>query len=231
MTVATREDLLMRSDGPDGPRRWRRVISHLWSSLHTSITVKTVMDLDSSALPCPPPRLDTFAVEASHTAASTRAPTTFRITHRELQGSTMAQQRLNNGSFGAAPKPVLEAEMAHRSWWRANPDAAYFGIGSSSLDARLAAAADAAAVAIGAPAGSVALVENATVATAIIASRWAKALREGRHERRSVLLLDVCYKAVAYSVRDLCGAAGGALSFASVPFPTAHFLTRRPRAS
>lgn len=116
----------MRSDGPDGPRRWRRVISHLWSSLHTSITVKTVMDLDSSALPCPPPRLDTFAVEASHTAASTRAPTTFRITHRELQGSTMAQQRLNNGSFGAAPKPVLEAEMAHRSWWRANPDAAYW---------------------------------------------------------------------------------------------------------
>jgi len=127
--------------------------------------------------------------------------------------------RLNNGSFGAAPQPVLKAEMAHRSWWRANPDAAYFGIGSSSLDARLAAAADAAAVAIGAPAGSVALVENATVATAIIASRWAKALREGRHERRSVLLLDVCYKAAAYSVRDICGAAGGALSFASVPFP------------
>ena len=118
--------------------------------------------------------------------------------------------RLNNGSFGAAPQPVLKAEMAHRSWWRANPDAAYFGIGASSLDARLAAAADAAAVAIGAPAGSVALVENATVATAIIASRWAKALREGRHERRSVLLLDVCYKAAAYSVRDICGAAGGA---------------------
>jgi len=34
-----------------------------------------------------------------------------------------------------------------------------------------------------------------------------------------VLLLDCCYKAVAYSVRDICEPAGGQLSFASVPFP------------
>ncbi len=127
--------------------------------------------------------------------------------------------RLNNGSFGASPRTVIEAEHQHRSWWRANPDAAYFGTGRSSLDARLAAAADTAATALGAPAGSVALVENATVATAIIANRWAKALREDPRGSNGVLLLDICYKAVAYSVRDICEPAGGALSFATVPFP------------
>jgi len=126
--------------------------------------------------------------------------------------------RLNHGSFGSAPQPVLDAEAAHRAHWRSNPDAAYFGTGSESLDARLAAAADSAAAAMAAPAGSVALVENATVATAIVANRWAKALRH-RSNGGGVLLLDCCYKAVAYSVRDICEPAGGQLSFASVPFP------------
>ena len=126
--------------------------------------------------------------------------------------------RLNNGSFGSAPQPVLEAEATHRAHWRSNPDAAYFGTGSESLDARLEVAAESVAATFNAPSGSVALVENATVATAIIANRWAKKLR-ARPPGDGVLLLDVCYKAVAYSLREICEPAGGRLHFAEVPFP------------
>ena len=128
--------------------------------------------------------------------------------------------RLNNGSFGSSPRPVVEEEAANRALWRSNPDAAYFGTGAASLDARLSASADSAASALGAPSGSVALVENATVAVAIIAGRWEKALREKQgDERRGILLLDVCYKAVAYSLREICEPAGGELHYAHIPFP------------
>lgn len=126
--------------------------------------------------------------------------------------------RLNNGSFGASPCQVLADEAQHRAWWRANPDAAYFAAGADSLDSRLLAAADAAAAALSAPLNSVALVENATVATAIVANRWSKLLRQ-RAAGGSVMLLDVCYKAVAYSMRQFCEPAGGTIKFAHVPFP------------
>ena len=126
--------------------------------------------------------------------------------------------RLNNGSFGSTPRLVIDAEAAHRDEWRSNPDALYFGTGTEALDARLAAAADAAAGALGAPNGSVALIENATMAVAIIANRWARRLRE-RPGRSGVLLLDACYKAVEYSLRAICEPAGAQLHHAPVPFP------------
>jgi len=75
--------------------------------------------------------------------------------------------RLNHGSFGAAPQPVLEAADAARSTWLAQPDAEYF---SGSLDADLEAASTAAAELINA--SSAALVENATVAACIAFHRW-----------------------------------------------------------
>ena len=77
--------------------------------------------------------------------------------------------RLNHGSFGAAPLPVIRVEDAHRLQWRSNPDACYFGEGAASLDTMLASAANDAAGELSAAPGSVALVENATVATSIIA--------------------------------------------------------------
>ena len=60
---------------------------------------------------------------------------------------------------------------------------------------------------------------NATVATSIIARRWADALRSSTSQSRGVLLLDACYKAVAFSVRSICEPAGGQLHFSPVPFP------------
>mmetsp|Transcript_35999 Transcript_35999/g.70832 ORF Transcript_35999/g.70832 Transcript_35999/m.70832 type:complete len:428 (+) Transcript_35999:122-1405(+) len=133
--------------------------------------------------------------------------------------------RLNNGSFGSTPKSVIEAEHVHRSNWRANPDAAYFGGGCGSLDAALISAANAAAGSLSAPSESVALVENASVATAIIASRWGDALRRdganggGGGGRSNILLLDVCYKAVGHCLREICVPAGGRVHYAHVPFP------------
>ena len=68
--------------------------------------------------------------------------------------------RLNHGSFGACPEPVIRAEAGFREAWRANPDAYYFATGPNSLDASLASAAEAAAGVLRAPKASVALVEN-----------------------------------------------------------------------
>ncbi|KAH8048189.1 hypothetical protein JL720_15902 [Aureococcus anophagefferens] len=99
--------------------------------------------------------------------------------------------RLNHGSFGAAPKPVLEAEQAIRMNWLRQPDAEYF---SRALDEDLAAAAAAAGAAIGAPAGTAALVENATVA-AIALHRW----------RGAALLLSCAYGGVKRAARALLG--------------------------
>ena len=129
--------------------------------------------------------------------------------------------RMNNGSFGATPLPVLQAESTYRAQWRANPDAFYFALGAASLDSQLQAASDAAAAALTAPAGSVCLVENATVATSIIANRWAKAIRKQAElgMNQAIMLLDVGYKACAYSMAAICEPAGAALHFSSVPFP------------
>ncbi|CAH0366670.1 unnamed protein product [Pelagomonas calceolata] len=77
--------------------------------------------------------------------------------------------RLNHGSFGATPAPVLAATEACRARWLAQPDEDYF---SGALDADLQEATAAAADAIGAPAEETSLVENATVAAAIVFRRW-----------------------------------------------------------
>ena len=81
--------------------------------------------------------------------------------------------RLNHGSFGATPAPVLAAVENYRAQWLAQPDDEYF---SGALDADLQAATAAAADAIGAPAAETALVENATVAAAVVFRRWSSQL-------------------------------------------------------
>ncbi|KAH8049396.1 hypothetical protein JL722_11926 [Aureococcus anophagefferens] len=75
--------------------------------------------------------------------------------------------------------------------WLRQPDAEYF---SRALDEDLAAAAAAAGAAIGAPAGTAALVENATVATAIAPMA-----------RRGALLLSCAYGGVKRAARALLG--------------------------
>lgn len=105
--------------------------------------------------------------------------------------------RLNHGSFGATPAPVLAAERAIRERWLAHPDAEYF---SGALDDDLAAAATAAGAAIGAPPGTCALVDNASVAAAIVLRRWSAA------RDPTTLLLSCCYGGVRRAAEVTVGA-------------------------
>ena len=88
--------------------------------------------------------------------------------------------RLNHGSFGACPRPVLDAQEEFRREWLAHPDGYYF---TGKLQEGIAAAADAAATVLAPNNGAgidassqVCLVENATVAAVAVAKRWSKAL-------------------------------------------------------
>ena len=125
--------------------------------------------------------------------------------------------RLNHGSFGSSPLSVQRIEQEFRSRWRANPDAQYFG---ATLDDGLKAAAAAAAQRMGASGGAdaISLVENATVATATIARRWERLLREDGGGG-GIMLLSCCYRAVEYSLRAICEPAGGVVHLCPVPFP------------
>ena len=125
--------------------------------------------------------------------------------------------RLNHGSFGAAPVSVLAAQDELRRSWIAHADSYYF---SGCLDEELIAATAAAATASGACPSRTVLVENASVAVAIVAQRWAWALREGSGGARpgdAVAVLE--WRCVA--VRRVA-APGGALALAaSQPYQAA----------
>lgn len=125
--------------------------------------------------------------------------------------------RLNHGSFGATPAPVIKAEELFRARWRANPDAFYFG---QILDSELQTASHHAAnvlhskkskkntnININKELPSVALVENATVAATSIARRWASHQQYGDNHNHNhvVMCLDVAYKAVELGLRHICG--------------------------
>ena len=111
-------------------------------------------------------------------AISRRAASSSTFTRRsaakfanDFDHHALGVARLNHGSFGATPKPVLAAVETCRARWLAQPDDEYF---SGALDAELQAATAAAAGAIGAPVAETALVENATVAAAIVFRRWSQ---------------------------------------------------------
>ena len=118
------------------------------------------------------------SVSRTRAAISRRAASSSTFTRRSAPKFTKdfdhhapGIARLNHGSFGATPAPVLAATEAYRARWLAQPDDEYF---SGALDADLQAATAAAADAIGAPAAETALVENATVAAAIVFRRWSQ---------------------------------------------------------
>ena len=129
--------------------------------------------------------------------------------------------RLNHGSFGSPPLSVQRAEDRLRQRWRENPDAVYFG---DTLSMGLRAAAGTVAEHMGVPdvdGDRISLVENATVATATIARRWERLLRDARrsHTGDGILLMSCCYKAVKYSLKAICEPVGGIVHISPVPFP------------
>lgn len=113
--------------------------------------------------------------------------------------------RLNHGSFGSAPRPVLEAMTAARAAWLAQPDEMYF---TGDLEARLGQSCAACARALNSR-ETVLLVENSTVASAIIAQRW--------RGKGKALVLSVAYGGVVRCLETILGR--DRVVVADVPFP------------
>eukprot|EP00977_Amphora_coffeiformis_P001437 scaffold291_cov168-Amphora_coffeaeformis.AAC.6 len=147
--------------------------------------------------------------------------------------------RLNHASFGAVPKPVLDAQRAFQQEWLSQPDELYF---SGRLHDRMRQAARAGATTLTTtttsttttatttttttshplelPPEQVCLFENATVATCAVAYHWSKSIQPGD----VVVYLDVAYKACVHILKEYCERQGARLVPLSVPFPatTAH---------
>ena len=136
----------------------------------------------------------------------------------EFAHLTPLRARLNHGSFGAAPRSVLRAQTALRDEWLAHPDHFYF---SGRLGHELENATAAAARAAGAAADRTVLVENASVAAAIVFNRWAWLLQQGRHAKPgdAVAMLEWRYGACENILRATVGRAGARLVPVPMPFP------------
>ena len=131
---------------------------------------------------------------------------------------------MNHASFGAVPKPVLDAQEAFRQEWLAQPDELYF---SGHLHDRMRQAAVAGATTLTSsttrantnppqlPPEQVCLFENATVATCAVAYHWSKLIQPND----VVVYLDVAYKSCIHILKEYCERKGARLVSLSVPFP------------
>lgn len=129
--------------------------------------------------------------------------------------------RLNHGSFGACPTAVLHAQHQLRSSWLAQPDIWFF---SGKLQSSLAEAAASVIPFLtkdwqldntNISKDQVCLVENATVATLVVANRWSHKLQPGD----VVVTLSVIYGACLHALREYCEKAGAEICVLKVPFP------------
>lgn len=126
--------------------------------------------------------------------------------------------RLNNGSFGACPKPVMQYWRAQQDAWLAEPDTWYF---AGLLDDALWKATQAAGRCLGTSTQvspkQLCLVENATVAFAAIAGRWAKVVQP----QDVIVVLSIGYGSIPNTLEEFCVRAGARVEVVEVPFPCA----------
>eukprot|EP00929_Paragymnodinium_shiwhaense_P096986 TRINITY_DN58758_c0_g1_i1.p1 TRINITY_DN58758_c0_g1~~TRINITY_DN58758_c0_g1_i1.p1 ORF type:complete len:446 (+),score=46.65 TRINITY_DN58758_c0_g1_i1:60-1397(+) len=127
--------------------------------------------------------------------------------------------RLNHGSFGSCPIPVLRSQDAHRAAWLAAPDELYF---SGELHEKMRVAARStlptflpAAALDDISDDQVCLVENATVATVAVARHWASKIKPGD----IVVYLSVVYGASENILKEHCESRGAILKKLDIPFP------------
>ena len=124
--------------------------------------------------------------------------------------------RLNHGSFGACPKPVLDIQNEYRNIWLEQPDALYF---SGKLHQGIRDAAIAAGTTL-IPTNKilqpehVCLTENATVAACAIAKKWGDELQTGD----VIVVFDVAYKAMVNVLKEYCVSRGASLHVLHLPF-------------
>ena len=123
--------------------------------------------------------------------------------------------RLNHGSFGACPAPVLAHQRRTREQSLAQPDEFYF---SGALDEMMRRAGTSVIPLLGGAnivPEQVCLVENATVATVTIARRWAKRIQPGD----TILVPSIAYRACINILREYCEGVGARLEIIPMPFP------------
>jgi selenocysteine lyase/cysteine desulfurase len=147
-----------------------------------------------------------------------RAISTTITTHpSDFDHHALRVARLNHGSFGACPKPVLAVQKKYRDLWLEQPDAMYF---SGELHAGIRAAAIAAGTCLVPPKAPplqpehLCLTENATVAACAVAKKWGEQIQPGD----VVLHLDVAYKAMVHVLEEYCVSRGAELKVIKLPF-------------
>lgn len=118
---------------------------------------------------------------------------------------------LNHGSFGATPRPVLDAQAE----WRARMEREPVAFFARDLERALDEARAALGAFVGADPDDLAFVTNATTAMNIVARSLR--LRPGDE----VVVLDHAYGAARNIMAEAAGEAGGRLVTAALPFPGA----------
>jgi isopenicillin-N epimerase len=118
---------------------------------------------------------------------------------------------VNNGSFGACPRTVREAQAAWRDRFERQPTAFMH----RDLTALLRHAAAATATYLGAHPADLVFVENASAGINAVL----RSLSVGRHDE--ILLFDQAYGAVRNTVRFVAAASGARIVEVPLPFPRA----------
>ena len=124
--------------------------------------------------------------------------------------------RLNHGSYGAAPRCVLEQQAALRDEQHSNPDH-FLG---PVLGTKMAEARKAVASLMGGDAGSYALLDNATTAASTVALHIAARFQSGEYASGDRILVtrwmyDSCFKAFHH----YCGSLGAIFVIVDLPGP------------
>ncbi|KAK3283748.1 hypothetical protein CYMTET_8571 [Cymbomonas tetramitiformis] len=171
--------------------------------------------------------------QESHETSQAQGFSKLRVPSADFAHHRVGVARLNHGSFGSPPAPVLEKAQEYRSEWLAQPDEWYY---ADRLEDGLRSSTAAVAKLMNSEAEQVVLVENATVAACIVAQRWGRlvlaaaskphadcASDEHGHPRRpKVMMFNFAYEAVVNVVRHYCCDVGADLVLVDIPFPISH---------
>lgn len=138
---------------------------------------------------------------------------------REFAHHEPGVARINNGSFGSAPKCVLDDQAEWKAQWLRHPDAFCW----DPLTDGFLAARKGLAELIGYPdVDEVVLLENATSGAAIVALDCMWGFLEGRFQQGdAILMFDSAYGAVKKCFQAYCVRAGAHLLEYKMPFPVA----------
>nr|GEU41831.1 L-cysteine desulfhydrase [Tanacetum cinerariifolium] len=125
--------------------------------------------------------------------------------------------RINNGSFGSVPKTITTSQHLSHLHFLSQPDQFFF----NTLPKQILASRELIKTLINADdVSEVALVDNATTASAIVLQNVSWGFSEGRFARNDVVVMFSCaFKAVKMSIDAYVRRAGGDVLIVDLPFP------------